>query len=154
MDSKKNDYTNSLSLILRHIRRILLRMMPFIPAPEIYDLINDLNKSRTSLDEKIDRAYESLQETSSLISELEKGLKDRVNKVERLKAEYEKYSKLAEIEEDKARALIQQLELTIGMGRLKERVVSLLLNLIAAVIVFMLGVIFGPALTKLIGIKV
>ena len=62
-------------------------MLPLVPGPEIYDLIKDLSKSRTSLDEKVTKAYESLHETSTLISELEDGLKERVSKVEKLKEE-------------------------------------------------------------------
>lgn len=139
-------------ILSKHLSRVILRMVPFVPGPELYDLINDLSKSRTSLDQKIKRAYESLQETSSLISELEEGLKERVSKVEKLQGEYERYSKLAEVEEEKAKALLSQLEITIGKGRTQERLISLLLNLAAGIIVFILGVFAGPYLTMWLGL--
>jgi hypothetical protein len=118
----------------------------------IYDLIVDLSKSRTSLDEKVKKAYESLHETSTLISELEDGLKDRVTKVEKLKEEYDRYSALAEVEEDKAKAIVAQLELTIGRGKPRERIISLLLNIAAGILVFILGVFASPHLKEWLGI--
>lgn len=140
------------SILSKNLSRILLRMVPFVPGPELYDLLNDLTKSRTSLDQKITKAYDSLQETSTLISELEEGLKERVSKVEKLRQEYEHYSKLAEVEEENAKALVKQLEITIGKGKNRERIISLFLNLLAGLIVFVLGVFAGPYLTTWLGI--
>jgi uncharacterized phage infection (PIP) family protein YhgE len=130
-------------------------MLPFSTAlPEIIDLVKDLSKQRTDLDKKIIRAHNSLQETSTLLAELEGGLKERVEKLERVKSEYEQYSKLADVEEEKAKALIKQIELTVSKGKGNERIISLLLNLIAGIIVFVLGVYFGPKLINWMGIQV
>ncbi len=139
-------------IVGERMTRVLLRMLPLVPGPEILDLIVDLSKSRTSLDEKVTKAYESLHETSTLIAELEQGLKDRVKKVEKLKEEYDRYSALAEVEEDKAKALVAQIELTIGKGRGLERFISLLLNIVAGILVFVLGVFIGPYITEWLGI--
>ncbi len=76
-DENQND--NKASTLSKHLSRVLLRMVPIVPGPELYDLLNDLTKSRTSIDQKITKAYDSLQETSTLISELEEGLKERVS---------------------------------------------------------------------------
>lgn len=138
--------------MFEHLSRIMLRMLPFVPGPELYDLVKGLGKSRTDFDEKISRAQVSLTETSELIAELESGLNDRVNKIERLKQEYEKYSQLAEVEESKAKVIVQQIESAIGRNRGRERIIALSLNLLAAIIVFVLGVVIGPLLTQWIGL--
>ena len=138
--------------ILERLFRIFLRTVPVLPGPELYDLILDLGKSRSDLDEKISRAQNSLAETSNLIEELELGLEERITKLNRLKKEYEKYSQLAEVEEEKAKAIIQQIELAIGRGKGKERTISLALNIFAGIVVFVLGILLGPYLTKLLGI--
>ena len=88
----------------------------------------------------------------SLIAELEDGLKDRVSKVERIREEYDRYSALAEIEEDKAKALVTQLELTVGKGKFRERAISLLLNITAGLIVFAFGVFASPYLREWLGL--
>lgn len=147
-------YEGKAKIIVKRTSRVFLRMLPFIPGPELYDLIVDLSKSRTSLDEKVTKAYDSLHETSTLISELEEGLKERVSKVEKLKEKYDRYSALAEVEEDKAKALIAQLELTIGKGQPRERLISLFLNIAAGLLVFILGVFASPHLIKWLGIAV
>ena len=136
----------------KHIIRALLRSIPLLPGPELYDIIEDLKRSRTSIDEKIQRAYNSLQETSILINELEESLKERTEKLIFLRREYERYSKLAEVEEDKARALIQQLELSLGKTRNRERWVSLLISLIAGIIVFIVGILLSPIIRTWLGI--
>jgi len=136
----------------KYIKRALLRFIPLVPGPEIYDIIEDLKRSRTSIDEKIQKAQESLQETSRLINELEENLKERTEKLTFLRQEYERYSKLAEVEEDKANALIQQLELSIGKGKTRERWVSLVINVIAGIIVFVLGILLGPMIISWFGL--
>tara|TARA_R110002050_G_scaffold45998_2_gene108424 strand:+ start:20831 stop:21298 length:468 start_codon:yes stop_codon:yes gene_type:complete len=145
---------NKTKVFAEEISKILLSMFPFVPGKDIYDLILDLSKSRKSLDVKVKKAYESLQETSALISELEDGLKERVDKVEKLKGEYDRYSALANVEEDKARALLAQLELTIVKGQPKERLISLLISIMAGIFVFILGVFASPYVSKWLGIGV
>lgn len=137
---------------VKHIIRALLRSLPLVPGPEFYDIIEDLKRSRTSIDEKVQKAYDSLQETSRFIGELEESLKERTEKLNFLRQEYERYSKLAEVEEDKAKALIQQLELSLGKGRNRERWISLVINFIAGIIIFILGILLSPIIRTWIGI--
>ena len=136
----------------KHILRVLLRSVPFLPGPELYDLIEDLKRSRTSIDEKIQSAYNSLQETSILLDELEESLQERTGKLILLRQEYERYSKLAEVEEGKAKALIQQLELSLVKTRNHERWVSLLISLIAGIVVFIFGILLSPIIRTWLGI--
>jgi ABC-type transporter Mla subunit MlaD len=65
-------------------------MLPFSTAlPEIYRLVRDLTTQRTDLDKKILKAHDALQDTSTLLAELEQGLKDRAEKLEKIRAEYD-----------------------------------------------------------------
>jgi hypothetical protein len=36
--------------------RALLRSLPLVPGPEVYDVLEDLRRSRSSIDQKIARA--------------------------------------------------------------------------------------------------
>jgi hypothetical protein len=92
------------------------------------------------------------KKTSRLIGELEGSLKEGAEKLTFLRQEYERYSKLAEVEEDKARVLIQQLELSLRKRRKRERLVSLVINLIAGIIIFILGILLSPIIRAWLGI--
>lgn len=156
MDNKRLiNASLALKVIVERLWVIMMRMMPFSSTlSEVVTLVIDLVKKQPELDEKILRASESLKETSSLLSELETGLKERVEKLDRMKLEYDRYSKLAQVEEEKAHVLIQQIELTVLRGKGKERLISLALNLLAGIVIFVLGVFLGPKLTKLMGIQI
>lgn len=139
----------------KYIIRGLLRMFPLLLSPDLfhisYDIIKDLKRSRTSSDEKIEKAYNSLQETSKLIGELEESLNERTEKLNFLRKEYKRYSKLAEVEEDKAKALIQQLELSLGKTRNRGYWMSLLISFIAGIIVFIFGILLSPIIRTWLG---
>jgi len=136
---------------IKNFLRVLLRSIPFIPAPEIYDIIEGLKRSRVSMDEKIKKAYDSLQETSNLISDLEIDLKERTRKLLVLREECDRYSKLAEVEEEKVKALLQQLEFSLSKGKARERWVSFAINLAAGVIIFIIGILASPMIRRLLG---
>jgi len=78
-------------------------------------------------------------------------LTERSALLEKLKAEHKRLSELSTITKEQTAALSEALRETIGSSTRKERGVSLLINLIAGVIVFIVGVIFGPALTRWLG---
>lgn len=147
-----NDSKARTKQLTEGLLRIMLRMLPFGATPEIFDLVKDMSRKRTELDVKISMASEALKQTSGLLEELETGLKERGDKLAALKTEYEKYSKIAQIEEDKAQALLAELKVTVSKGKGVERLISLGLNLIAGLIVFVLGVWLGPKLTAWMGI--
>jgi hypothetical protein len=137
----------------RRIFNLLFRRVPLIPAMEIYDLLEEARLSRGSLDGKINEAYESLKSTSELIHELELDLQERTNKVSLLRAEYEKYSRLAEIEEEKAMPIINQIELSLGKGKNRDVIINIIISFVVGGIIFILGIWLGPKLTNLFGIK-
>jgi septal ring factor EnvC (AmiA/AmiB activator) len=135
---------------LNNISRLLLRSVPMIPAPELYDIIKGLNESKKNINEKIDKAYQSLKDTSDLVEDLQKELKDRTERVKSLKEEYERYSELAEIEESKAKALLTEINRTVNKGKNQERLIGFFLNIMGGVIIFILGIWLGPKITNLI----
>jgi len=130
------------------ILRLLLRSVPIIPAPELYDIFNDLQESKKSVNEKIDKAYNSLKDTSDLIEDLQKDLTDRTEKIKQLRDEYERYSKLAEIEEEKIKPLLIELDKTLNKGKNIERWISFGINVIAGIILFVLGIWLGPKISE------
>lgn len=130
------------------IVRLLLRSVPIIPIPELYDIFNDLQESKKSINEKIEKAYNSLKETSVLIEDLQNDLTERTEKVKQLRDGYERYSKLAEIEEDKIKPLLIELDKTVNKGKSIERWVSFGINIIAGIILFVLGFWLGPKISE------
>jgi len=135
--------------------RLILRSLPvpLVPFPELYDILRDVQKSRTDLDVKVRKTSQALTEASTLVAELQAELSERVEKVGRLRAEYERYQELARVEEGKAAALIKQLEATLSRGRGSERWVALGINLIAGLVIFILGILLSPWLRKLLGVS-
>ncbi len=101
---------------------------------------------------KVDRASRSLADAAELVKELQSELDDRLEKVAKLKAEYDKYEQLATLAEDKAGAIIKQFRETVDNGRSRERWIALGISLVAGIIVFVLGAVLGPPLLKWLGI--
>lgn len=130
------------------IVRSFLRMIPGMPGPELFDIFDELRKSRTSIDDKVAKATQSLHETSTLIQELEEELKGRTQKLEYLRDQVKRYSDLAEIEEAKARALLKEVQTVVNRGKGIERFISLLISLVAGVLIFLFGIMVGPKITS------
>jgi len=133
--------------------RAFLRTMPILPVPELYDVLKQMKGARTKLGDKVEAAANSLRVTSELVEELQVELQHRTERLEHLRGEYEKYSKLAEIEEDKAKAIIKQLSTTLSKGRSRERLIGFGLNILAGIGVFVLGVVLSPWLRRLLGLE-
>lgn len=129
--------------------RLLLRWIPIIPAPEIYDLLRDVKRSQDDVDSQVTEAIESIQKTSTLVTRLEESLKERAKKLELLQQEHERYSQFADIESKKAQALLTQIETTLGKNAGKERWFAFGINIAASLIIFILGVIFSDTLKNL-----
>jgi len=129
--------------------RLLLRWIPIIPAPEIYDILRDVKRSQDNIDAQVTEAIESIQKTSTLVTRLEESLKERAAKLEHLQQEHERYSQLTGIEAKKAQALLTQIEATLGKNAGKERWFAFGINIAAGLIIFVLGVIFSEQLKNL-----
>jgi hypothetical protein len=127
---------------------------PFTVGINLVDIFEDLNESRTSIDNKIKKAYESLQNTSDLLEEIEILLVEKNKKLVTLREEYERLSALAQVEEDKAKAVIKQLESTLNKDRTREHWISFFLEIIAGLLVFFTGVLLSPIIKVWFGINV
>lgn len=141
MSRPKKD--TNLGVIIRGLNRAVLRMVPLVPAPELYDLVVNLQKLQTDLDQQVEEAIAALQKSTELVNQLEDGVKERAKKLNELRAEYKRYSELAQIESDKASALIAQLEQTVGRGKTKERWIAFAINILAGLIIFFAGVLLN-----------
>ena len=130
------------------IVRLFLRTLPIplFPGPELYDLVVDLRASRTEVETKVEEALESLRSASRLVSELEDTLQERTEKLEALRVEVDRMSELAAVEEEKAAPLLKELENLVDKGRGRERAVAFIINIIAGIVIFILGAVFGPRL--------
>ena len=130
--------------LLNAVGKSILNIVPIFPKGELHSIFLDLTQSKKSIDQKIEKALISLNETSELIQELETDLSNRMNSLKELKITYERYSKLAEIEEEKIKPLMEQLEMTMGKGKNLERIVSFGINILAGLILFVLGIWASP----------
>ena len=131
--------------------QVFLRMLPILPANELYGLIRSVNQSRLDVEKQVEEAVSSLQRSSQLIRELEDSLSSRTDRLKELQAEYQKYAELSKISEEQASALIKQIGGELGRSAKRERLISFLINLVAGSILFVLGVIFSKPITSIFG---
>ncbi|MCI5119859.1 MAG: hypothetical protein D3908_01440 [Candidatus Electrothrix sp. AUS4] len=106
------------------------------------------NDHSPEIEEKAKLAVNALNEATAIVSELQKSITVEIEKVTRLKEEYDKYQNLASISEEQSKALIKQLEYYQDQSKGKERLIALLINIVAGIFVFILGVFLSPFLTS------
>ena len=102
---------------------------------------------------KAEQAASALQEASKIVVELQEAIESEAQRVDILKAEYEKYQGLAAIEEKQAKALMIELDQKLNEGRGRERLIALGINLLAGIIVFVLGVALSPYVKTILGLE-
>lgn len=118
-------------------------VLPMFQGNNIVDLLNDLRRSQTTIDQKVERVSESLKETSVVIDELESELLERQSKLIKLQEEYERYSHLSKMEEENATAVINQFEHSIGKRTKKDLWVNIVISITIAAFFFILGIFIG-----------
>lgn len=126
--------------------RLVLRIVPILPGPELFDLIAQITRSQKDVDAQVNEALESIQKTSALVSQLEVSLKERAEKLTELQKQHDHLSQLTKIEATQASALLKQVEETVGKNQARERWVAFLINLAAGLLLFVLGVVFSDTL--------
>ena len=126
--------------------RLVLRMLPILPGPELFDLVAQITRSQKDVDAQVNEALESIQKTSALVIQLESNLTERAEKLRELQEKHEHLSKLTKIEAEQAGALLKQVEDTVGRNQGRERWISFLINIAAGLILFVLGVVFSDTL--------
>lgn len=127
--------------------RLFLRMMPLVPAPEVYDLIRSVRRSQDDIDKQVQDAVDALSRSSSLIENLEKTLAERAAKLKELKAESDRVSQLASLSAEQGEAVAKSFEAVLGKSQGRERWISFLINVIAGLLLFLIGV-FGSDWVK------
>ncbi|WP_282035018.1 hypothetical protein [Metabacillus indicus] len=127
------------------VTRVILRTLPFYRT--LNELTKVLEKNRTDLDEKIELAHHSLENTSNVLKELEEILTKNTEDLTKLKSDYERLSALTEIEENKAQAILSEITHTVNKGKTKERWIAVFISLITGFIIFILGIWLGPIIT-------
>lgn len=130
-------------IFAKHLLRGLITPTPAL----LLEIFNELQESEISIDTKIQKVNTSLKETSQIIKELETELIERTQKLDLLQHEYEKYSKLAEIEEEKAAAVLAQVDDSVNKGKRSERWTGFWIGIASGFIIFVLGLILTPILT-------
>ncbi len=103
------------------------------------------------IDIRVEEAIASLKKTSETIESLERVVQERATRLGKLREDHERFTQLAKMSEEQANALLLQLRQTIGLEAKRERVVALFINLIAGLIVFVLGVILSHPITRWLG---
>ena len=87
------------------------------------------------------QAIEALRQASALVQDLEMELELRTSQLVELQSAYEHYSQLTAVEEDKARALLGEVEKSVGRGRRRDYAIALVINVVVAGAFFVLGVL-------------
>jgi hypothetical protein len=130
--------------IMNRMARLIIRI--FFPqiASEIYNLAENIVRSQKPIDEKIIKAQESLHETIEMLQDLETHINDKSKYL----ADLQRHIKIAEIDEPNREAMLQE----IRKGKNLERLVSLIINIIAGIILFILGIWLGPIVKNWFGI--
>lgn len=133
------------------VLQVFLRTVPIIPANEVLALLQAMRKTENDVGRQVDEALESLKNTAALVDRLETDLKSRMEGVKRLQEEHKKFSQLSQISQEQALALSDLISTTLGRNVRRERIMALLINIVAGIIVFILGVVFAAPVTAFFG---
>ena len=140
-----------IGITTKYLGRTFIKMFTPQVSKEFEYLLEDLTESEESFGRKIDRAYESLQDTSRLIERLEQKLRLKISAVESLKSDLDRYTQLSEIEKPKVEALLRQLDKSVNKGKGWERVMSFFINLGAGLLLFIFGIWASPYVKAWLG---
>ncbi len=121
--------------------RVFLRSIPFLPAPEIFDVLLSIQKSQTDFEKQVNEAVDSLHNTSALIDTLQKGVTEKMAQLQKVREEYERVSGLAQIEGEKAEPLLKAIEATLGKEQRKERWIAFAMHFCFGLIFLIVGVV-------------
>lgn len=140
------------NILWHEISRVLLKMMPMgRTANDILVLVSKVNSSQRDLDQQVEEAVEALTTSTELISNLESSLEERAKRLNELKDEYQRVASLAELTKEQGDAVAKTLEQTLGKGQSRERWVAFAINIIAGLIIFVLGVFLSDWVQELPG---
>lgn len=93
------------------------------------------------MQQKLNGAMTALSEASAYMGELENKLAVQKQNLDNVMASYSHYQQLANTEKSKADAFIHEMAVKINEGAAKERMWAFAINIVAGILVFVLGVI-------------
>lgn len=131
--------------------RFALRALPLFPAPEMYDLIRSVGRSEKNLDREIKEAFDALSKSADLVDNLGTMLREREDKLLALQAEYERVSELSKLTQAQADAVAKSLEMAMGRSANRERLIAFGINIVAGLILFLIGVFASDLVQGLVG---
>lgn len=115
-------------------------------------LLKDLNQqSKYDNSAKVECAVKALTEASELVDELQTDISERAEKMAKIQEQYEHYIKLSAVSKEDSDVLVRQINETFVRGRSRERWIAFCISLIAGILVFVLGIFFGPKITTWFG---
>ncbi|OOY31613.1 hypothetical protein [Thioclava sp. F36-6] len=120
-------------------------------ANDILVLVGKINSSQRDLDQQVEEAVEALTTSTQLISNLEASLEQRARKLDELKEEYQRVASLAELTKEQGEAVAKTLEKTLGKSQNRERYIAFLINILAGLIIFVMGVFLSDWIQDLPG---
>lgn len=145
--------TEFISFIKKVLNAVEESLTLKIVGVDLSKLTQNIKSSRTELGEKVRTTMEALESASSLVTELQEELTERNKSVIKLKKQYEEFNQLVQVEEKAAHTLIKEMEKTISKGKVKDRIINTAISLATGLIIFILGIYFGPMITELIGVN-
>lgn len=134
MEEQNLKYINiGKKFIVRFIRKFSL-------VDDIFSLYEEVEKANTSTTSKLEKINELMKESSTLILELEKDMKERTRVLKELQEKTEEYERLADIQLDKAKPLLGEIQKTLNKGKGSERAFNVFITLFGGTIFFFLGI--------------
>lgn len=116
----------------------------FPPIPNGYasKMIKSINNLQNpDISRQVSKAIKYLEESTAIISQLEFDLKERHENLIKIKKDYEEYKKLAVIEEEKAKTIIDRVDSSINKRSAKERWFTIIINFLIALFFFLMGML-------------
>ena len=96
---------------------------------------------------KLAIAIGALQDASTYMGTLDRQIGERESNLQTAKATHEHYQQLAGVEKTRADAFIKEMAERINEGAKRERKWAFVINIVAGVIVFVLGVVLSDTVT-------
>lgn len=121
---------------------------PKMPDEMYKKLAKEFFNRDVELENKIEKAIDSIQKSSNLISELEEILNKKSKKLlQEIKIEIEKqakisedYQKLVEINRFGAEPILNSIKSTVDEGKSSERVINIVISVVSGAVFFLLGI--------------
>ena len=126
--------------VFAQIARASLGVTGVLPAAQLADLIRSVRRTESDLDDRVRAAFDSLSESSQLIDSLGEMLAERQKKLVALREEYDRISQLSTLTADQADAVADSLQRVIGKSAVRERLYSFAINIVAGLLLFVVGV--------------